>query len=450
MPYKEISELPESVRNALPEEAQTLFLKVVNSALEQYKGDEAVAFSTAWSAVKKQYSKQGDKWVRQQSEGTLFRELRLNFSSGKFQEVDGGLLIKDVKLLANGTWTDSNLRTPIYYPLETLRNFASNWFDNSIWSRHFGNGNTPREITDKIGEFQNQHFDTDAVVGNIFLHGKTQKSRDTIELVKAKQANFVSVEHGGKERYNPTERRFESEDLIFGGGTIVSKGACKVCTIQNEAPDNAISHSNESIIGDTRQLADKYSKEEIEKMLDFMKANPGMMDKSMMDKMYGTMDSANRKESMKSMLGTLKDHPEMMDDDMKGMMKGMAKTHSLSAEAEIMEMKELEAKLTETERQLAESTKSITTLQGTVKELQDASVGKDTKIGEFEKQLSESKKQSEETTRQLGEAVKRIEKIEKTPVPQSQAGSGSGLGLGGMPFFDPIKVEKGEIGLEVI
>lgn len=43
------------------------------------------------------------------------RELRFNFSSGKFQELDGGLLIKDVKLLANGTWRDSTVNTATYY-----------------------------------------------------------------------------------------------------------------------------------------------------------------------------------------------------------------------------------------------------------------------------------------------------------------------------------------------
>lgn len=437
MPYSSISDLPESIRNALPEAAQKLFLEVVNAALKQYNGDEAKSFATAWSAVKKQYTKLDDKWVRQESDGRLYRQLRLNFSSGKFQEVDGGLLVKNVKLLANGTWTDDNLRTPIYYPLETLRNYAGNWFDNSIWSRHYGRGDIPREITDKIGEIQNPHFDTDAIVGDIFLHGKTQKSKDTIELVKAYQANFVSVEHGGKEFYNSVERRYEAGDLIFGGATIVPRGACKVCTIQN----------NQSITGDVRQLADKYSKEDMGAMLDFMKANPGIMDKGMMDKMYATMDSASKKESMKSMLGTLKEHPEMMDDEMKGMMKGMMggkeMSGSLSAEAEMMELKELEAKFTETERQLAESTAAI-------KIIQEASASKDTKIAEFEKQLGESKTSLGEMTRQLGEAVKRIEKIEKTPDPQTHAGSGSGLGFGKVEYFSPISVKDGEISMERI
>ena len=65
MPYKDVSELPEKVKNALPEAAQKLFLSVVNSALEQYKGDEAKAAATAWEAVKGKYRKDKDtgNWV---------------------------------------------------------------------------------------------------------------------------------------------------------------------------------------------------------------------------------------------------------------------------------------------------------------------------------------------------------------------------------------------------
>jgi cation transport regulator len=62
MPYKKNSDLPESVRKVLPQKAQTLFRKVFNSAYDEYK-NEATVFRVAWSAVKKQYTKVGDKWV---------------------------------------------------------------------------------------------------------------------------------------------------------------------------------------------------------------------------------------------------------------------------------------------------------------------------------------------------------------------------------------------------
>lgn len=355
--------------------------------------------------------------------------------------MEGGLLIKDVKLLASGTWTDSGIGTPIFYSLEVLRNFAGNWFDPSIWSRHRGN-NTNRDITDKIGEIQSPHFELDAVVGDIFLHGKTQKSKDTIELVKAKQANFVSVEHGGKEWYNPTERRYEAEELIFGGAAIVSKGACKVCIIQNEAGliDVELERELQCRMSDLPKEAFAYSDDKGSHL-----PHHGVDGKIKCNCVRAALQAIGGARTGKPMEGV----PESALSHLKTHAKECGiESHSLSAEAEIMELKELEAKLTETERQLAESIKSHTTLQGTVKELQDASVVKDTKISEFERQLGESKKLSEDTVRQLGEAVKRIEKIEKTPVPQSVVTGSDGFGLGKVPTYNPIHISNGEITME--
>ena len=63
-PYKGIEELPEAVK-VLPEEAQKMFLEVVNSALEQYDGDEEKAFATAWAAVKGKWEKNEEgNWVK--------------------------------------------------------------------------------------------------------------------------------------------------------------------------------------------------------------------------------------------------------------------------------------------------------------------------------------------------------------------------------------------------
>ena len=72
MPYKSTSELPESVRTALPDHAQDIYKEAFNSAYEEYdkpeerRGDadrEEVAHKVAWAAVKKKYKKGGDnKW----------------------------------------------------------------------------------------------------------------------------------------------------------------------------------------------------------------------------------------------------------------------------------------------------------------------------------------------------------------------------------------------------
>lgn len=73
MPYKRKSELPDPVRENLPEGAQRIFKEAYNSAWEQYKDPsdrkgeasrEEVANKVAWSAVKQKYKKEGGTWKR--------------------------------------------------------------------------------------------------------------------------------------------------------------------------------------------------------------------------------------------------------------------------------------------------------------------------------------------------------------------------------------------------
>lgn len=65
MPYRSISELPDSVRDHLPPHAQEIFLAAFNNAFDQHADDpdrEAVSFRIAWSAVKRRYRKQDGDW----------------------------------------------------------------------------------------------------------------------------------------------------------------------------------------------------------------------------------------------------------------------------------------------------------------------------------------------------------------------------------------------------
>lgn len=73
MPYQDIGELPDNVRNHLPKHAQDIYLAAYNNAWDQYKdpdkrrGDEdreSVSHKVAWSAVKEKYKKQGERWVK--------------------------------------------------------------------------------------------------------------------------------------------------------------------------------------------------------------------------------------------------------------------------------------------------------------------------------------------------------------------------------------------------
>ena len=66
MPYKRIDDLPDSVRNHLPEHAQEIYLEAFNHAWAEYadpkkrrddSSREEVTHRVAWAAVKKQYEK---------------------------------------------------------------------------------------------------------------------------------------------------------------------------------------------------------------------------------------------------------------------------------------------------------------------------------------------------------------------------------------------------------
>ena len=65
MPYRKITDLPESVQKHLPKHAQEIYLEAFNNAWKQYDGNEVTAHKVAWSAVKKEYVKNEEgKWIK--------------------------------------------------------------------------------------------------------------------------------------------------------------------------------------------------------------------------------------------------------------------------------------------------------------------------------------------------------------------------------------------------
>jgi cation transport regulator len=68
MPYQSTADLPDSVKDNLPEHAQEIYKEAFNSALEEYqarKNVEEIASKVAWSAVKNSYHKNKDgQWVK--------------------------------------------------------------------------------------------------------------------------------------------------------------------------------------------------------------------------------------------------------------------------------------------------------------------------------------------------------------------------------------------------
>lgn len=74
MPYDSLAELPDSVKDNLPNHAQEIYKEAYNSAWDEYKdpedrrGDasrEETSHRVAWSAVKQKYEKNDNgNWVR--------------------------------------------------------------------------------------------------------------------------------------------------------------------------------------------------------------------------------------------------------------------------------------------------------------------------------------------------------------------------------------------------
>ncbi|WP_374089607.1 ChaB family protein [Methylomicrobium lacus] len=57
MPYKDLNDLPEPVREHLPKHAQEIYRAAYNSAWDEYGQVEERASRVAWSAVKRKYEK---------------------------------------------------------------------------------------------------------------------------------------------------------------------------------------------------------------------------------------------------------------------------------------------------------------------------------------------------------------------------------------------------------
>ena len=63
MPYENLSDLPDSVRNNVPKHAQEISRAAFNSAEDRY-GEESRAHRVAWSAMEQKYEKnENGDWV---------------------------------------------------------------------------------------------------------------------------------------------------------------------------------------------------------------------------------------------------------------------------------------------------------------------------------------------------------------------------------------------------
>ena len=76
MPYKNISELPDSVKDNVPKHAREIYKEAYNSAWDQYKDPEdreddstreETSHKVAWAAIKQKYEKKNREWRQKKS-----------------------------------------------------------------------------------------------------------------------------------------------------------------------------------------------------------------------------------------------------------------------------------------------------------------------------------------------------------------------------------------------
>jgi cation transport regulator len=68
MPYDSIDDLPPSMQVRLPLHAQLIYIAAFNNAFAEHADSapeerESSAHRVAWAAVKRQYRKQGERWI---------------------------------------------------------------------------------------------------------------------------------------------------------------------------------------------------------------------------------------------------------------------------------------------------------------------------------------------------------------------------------------------------
>jgi hypothetical protein len=155
--------------------------------------------------------------------------------ASSFEELpDGGLLVHNVVIMAEGTWRSAQGQVT-RFKAPVLKRDAAEWIDNGFWPRH--PGGQPRNSTDSLGAVQNQHYDPakKAVVGDVYMHRRTELSRAAAELMRLAPEKggirSVSAETILELEYNAKEQLFEVIKIIFAGLAHVRAGACEACKV---------------------------------------------------------------------------------------------------------------------------------------------------------------------------------------------------------------------------
>lgn len=147
-------------------------------------------------------------------------------------ETDNEYIIKNVKILAEGTWNR------VQYLAEDLK--RTTFRDNVLYSRHYkGEERNESEI---IGYISEKQFIDNAIVGDV--HIDKIKGADTIANIMTGDIKGLSVEHISNDIV--LNGQVTATGIQILGTAAVKTPACKVCTLSEE-PKKEIENMTEDM-----------------------------------------------------------------------------------------------------------------------------------------------------------------------------------------------------------
>lgn len=178
----------------------------------------------------------------------LLQQVVGNSSRIRIEDYKGGKIVRNVTLLSSGTWTDSKMKVPLYYPPDVIERYVHNWKKNGLWDKHAGNAQ--RAIIDRVGEILNPRYENSAMVGDLFFSMNTQNSRDTFALVESGIAGITepvhfSMEHDGDGHRDRENNRYVADTLVHLGGAVVDVGASAGTRILSQSENQDTTNDEE-------------------------------------------------------------------------------------------------------------------------------------------------------------------------------------------------------------
>ena len=156
-----------------------------------------------------------------------FKEITLS------EEVTSPFIVKNVTLIAPGTWKDSITKAPVLYRKETLKKFANNWKSYRLSLNH------KSKVEDTVGYISNIKWneEKEAITGDLNTFPATTKARDIInEILLSKKLDSyprigISVNLLTDDIWNHEWNMREVKYLEFWGADLGNNPACKKCYI---------------------------------------------------------------------------------------------------------------------------------------------------------------------------------------------------------------------------